>query len=49
MRQVCKQLQVLVQEPRQPDALTLALMTDPVHAIVPVTAAHQRQLMVAKT
>ena len=31
------------QEPGQPHALSFAQMTNPVHAIIPVTAAHQRQ------
>ncbi len=41
-RQTGKQLQVLVQEPRQPHALALALVADQIHAVVPVAAAHQR-------
>ena len=32
-----------VQEPAQPDALAAALVTDPVHAVVPVARSDQRQ------
>ena len=32
-----------VQEPAEPDALALALVADPVHAVVPVAGADQRQ------
>ena len=48
-RQTGKKLQVLVQEPRQPNALALAVAADQIHAVIPVAAAHQRQLMLAKT
>jgi len=33
------------QEKAQPDALAAALHAHPVHAVVPVAAAHQRQAM----
>src|SRR5207244_86052 len=34
-------------EPRIPHALTLALGAHPVHAVVPVACAHERQAMLA--
>ena len=36
------------QEPGQPDAFALALAADPVHAVVPVAVAHQRQAVGAQ-
>ena len=34
-----------MQEPAQPDTLTAPIFAHPVHAIVPVACAHQRQAM----
>ena len=31
------------EKPAQPDALALALLADPVHAVIPVAGAHQGQ------
>ena len=39
--------QVHVEEPAQPDALAPSLVTDAVHAVVPVAGAHQRQAVAA--
>src|SRR5262249_18371338 len=33
------------QEPAEPDALALAALAHPVHAVIPVAGAHQRQAM----
>ena len=40
-----KSRQCRVQEPAQPDAFAASLGADPVHAVVPIAAAHQRQAM----
>jgi hypothetical protein len=40
--------QYLVQEEAEPDALAAALDADPVHAVVPVAGAHQRQTVLAE-
>ena len=40
LRDVCEVAQRRVQEPAEPDALTLTALTDPVHAVVPIAAAH---------
>ena len=37
--------EVGVEEPAEPDALALAVRTDAVHAVVPVSRAHERQSM----
>ena len=36
-----------VQQPAEPDALALPQLADPVHAVVPITCAHQRQSAIA--
>src|SRR5262249_39401312 len=41
--ELCERLQHGDEEPAVPDALTLAVGAYPVHAIVPVARAHQRQ------
>src|SRR5262249_57322705 len=35
--------EVGVQEPAEPDALSLPLVADPIHTIVPIAGSHQRQ------
>ena len=42
-RQRRERLECRVQEPAEPDALPLAVLADPVHAVVPVAGADQRQ------
>src|SRR5665213_1887747 len=34
-----------VQEPAQPNAFSLAMLADTVHAVIPVAGAHQRKAM----
>src|SRR6185369_10493735 len=36
-------VEVRAQEPREPDALSLAADADPVHAVVPVARSHERK------
>ncbi len=43
LRQRCKRDEIGIQEPAQPHALALPFVADPVHAIVPVSAAEQRE------
>lgn len=43
-----KQVEVLVEEKGQPDAFPPAFLADPVHAVVPVAAAHKRQAVDAE-
>src|SRR5579872_4491084 len=47
LRDLCKFPQNCVQEPREPDALSLAMLSDAIHAVVPVARAHQRQTVAA--
>src|SRR5271156_3924924 len=43
IRELCKLPQDGVQEPAEPYAFALAVLSHAVHAVVPVTGAHQRQ------
>ena len=47
-RHLGKAHQHLVEEEAEPDALAPALVSNPVHAVVPVAGAHQRQAMLAE-
>jgi hypothetical protein len=42
-RELSERQECRIKEPSEPDALAVALLTDPVHAIVPVSGTHQRQ------